>query len=96
MLYYDRIYLRKESDVVKSKISKGCIISLYWFFNHGLKLDHSISNGYHDLTMLCLNNSDIAIIAVKDIDYYCIIHDLRKSEAIHWSENLVLDNRRYI
>ena len=36
------------------------------FFNHGFKFQDSVCNGCHDLTMLCLNLSDIAIIT-----YYC-------------------------
>ena len=41
----------------------------YWYFNHGFKFQNFICNGCHDLTMLCLNLSDIAIITVKNIDY---------------------------
>ena len=32
--------------------------------------------------MLCLNISDIAKIAIKRVDYGCIIHDISKSEEI--------------
>ena len=46
--------------------------------------------------MLCLNISDIAVVIVKGIDYFCIIHDISKSEAIHLLENSVLDDRGYI
>ena len=55
----------------------------YWFFNHRFKFQDSVCYGCHDLTMLCLNISDIAIITVKGVDYRCIIHDISKSEAIH-------------
>ena len=46
--------------------------------------------------MLCLNLSEIAIITVKGIDYFCIIHDISKSEAIHLPEHSVLDDPGYI
>ena len=46
--------------------------------------------------MLCLNISDITIITFKGIDYLCIIHDIGKSDALHLSENDVLDDRGYI
>ena len=65
-------------------------------FNHELKFQDSVSNGCYDLTMLCLNISHIAFITVKGVDYRCIIHDISKSEAIHLSENSVLDDRGYI
>ena len=45
--------------------------------------------------MLCFNTSDITIITVKGIDYRCIIHDISKSDAIHFLENPVLDDPRY-
>ena len=57
---------------------------------------HSICNGCHDLTILSVNISDIAIITVKDFHYHCIIHDIRKSEAINLLKNYVLDDRGYI
>ena len=93
MLYYDRIDLSEEIDVAKSNSSKECIIFHYWFFNHEFKFQDSLCNCCHDLTILCLNISDIAIIAVKVVDYPCIIHDISKSEAIHLLNNSALDDR---
>ena len=46
--------------------------------------------------MLCLNVSDTAIITVKAVDYYCITHDISKSEAIKLLKNYVLQDRGYI
>ena len=39
----------------------------FFFFDHGLKFQDSASNGCHDLTILCLNVSDIAIITAKNV-----------------------------
>ena len=64
-------------------------------FNYGFKFQDSVCNGSHDLTMLCLDISDIAIIAVKAVDYCSIIHDSR-SEAINLLKNSGLDDRGYI
>ena len=50
-------------------------------FNCGLKFQDSVCNISHDLTMLCLNISDIAIITVKNDNYRCIIYNISKSEA---------------
>ena len=66
----------------------------YWFFNHGFKFQDCVCNGCHDLTMLSVNISDIAIITVKHVEYRCIIHNISKSEANNLSKILVLENRR--
>ena len=61
MLYYDNIDIREGIYVAKSSNSKECIISHYWFFHHGFKFQDSICNGCHNLAMLCVNISGIAI-----------------------------------
>ena len=38
------------------------MICHYWFFNHGIKFQDYVCNGCHDLTMLSVNMSDIAVI----------------------------------
>ena len=96
MLYYDRFDLGEGIDVAKSNNNKECIICWCCFFNHGFKFQDSICNDCHYLMMLCLNNSDIAIITVKGVAYHCIIHGISKSEAIHLLENSVLEDRGYI
>ena len=74
MLYNDRIdNISKEIDIAKSNNSKESMICHYFVFNHGVEFQDYVCNGCHDLTMLCLNISDIAIITIKNIDYRCII-----------------------
>ena len=68
----------------------------YWLFNQGFKFQNFICNGCHDLTMLCLNLSDIVIITVKNVDFRYIFDEISKSEAIHLLRNYVLDDREYI
>ena len=46
--------------------------------------------------MLCVNISYSAIITVRNVDYRCILHDIRKSEAINSLKNSVLENRGYM
>ena len=58
-------------------------------------IQDAVCNGCHDLTILCLNLSDIAVISVKSVDYRRIIHN-SKSEAINLLENSVLEDRGYI
>ena len=96
MLYYDRIDISEGIDLVKSGNSKECIVCHYWFFNRGFKFQDSVCNGCHDLTMLSVNISDIAIITVKNVDYRCIIHNIHKSEAINLLINSVLEDYGFI
>ena len=46
--------------------------------------------------MMFVNISDIVIIAINNVDYCCIIHNISKSKAINLLENSVLEIRRYI
>ena len=83
MLHYDRIKIGEGIDLATSNKSKECIICHYCFFNHGFKFQDYLCDGCHDLTMLCLNISNITIITVKNIDYHCIVHNISKFEAIN-------------
>ena len=90
MLYNDRIDVSEGIDLTRSNNSKECMICHYWFFNNGFKIEDSVCNECHDLTMLCLNINDITIITVKNVDCHCIIYNIRKSEAIDVLNNSVL------
>ena len=83
-------------DLAKSNKNKECIIYHYWFFKNGFEFRDWVCSGFHDLTMLCFNISNIAIITVKGVDYCCIINNIRKFEAIYFLETSVLDDRVYI
>ena len=96
MLYYDRIHISKEIDLVKSNNSKECMICHYFFFDHGFKFQDYVCNGCNDLSMFCLNISDIAIITVKNVDFRCIMYNNSKFEAINLLENSVLEDRGYM
>ena len=96
MLHYDRIDRSEEIDPTESNRSKECMICHYWFLNHGFKFQDSVCNGCNDLTMLSVNISGIVIITIKNVDYYCIIHNISKSEAINLLENSVLKDRAYM
>ena len=83
MLYFDRIDVSEGIDVNKTSVSKGCDICHYWYFlNKGFKLQPNVCNRCHDLLMMSMNLSDIAILNIKGSDYCCIISGISKSEAI--------------
>ena len=65
------------------------------FFNCTLKFQNSVFNGFHGLTMLCFNTSDIAIITVKNAGYQ-MIHEISKFDAIHFLWNSVWKSWMYI
>ena len=71
------------------------MICHYWFFNNGFQFQDPVCNGCHDLTMFSVNISDIATVAVKNVDYRCIIHN-SKSKASNLLESAVLKNSGYI
>ena len=96
MLYYDRIDRSKGIDHAKSNKSTEFMICHYWFFNYGFKFQDHVCNGCHDLSMFCINISDIAIITAKNVDCCCIMYNISKSEAIHLLENSILEDRRYL
>ena len=96
MLHYDRIGLSEGIDVAKRNNSKKCMVFHHRFFNHQLKFQDFVCNGCHNLMMLCLNISDIAIIAVKGVNCCCILHGIKKPEAIDLLENSAIDHREYI
>ena len=72
------------------------MICHYLFFNYGFKFQDYVCNGCHDLSMLWLNISDIAIITVKNDYYHCIRYKIKKSKAINLLENSVLEDLRYL
>ena len=88
MQYYNRIDTNKGFDLAINNGRYECLICNCFF----LTIDSNFRiNGCHDLTMLCLNVSDIAIITVKNVDNRCIIHNISKSEVVNLLENYFLE-----
>ena len=62
MLYYNRTDISEGIDVNKTSASKECDVCHYWYFlNYSFKFQPNVCNRYHDLLMLSINLSDIAI-----------------------------------
>ena len=65
MLYYDRIEVCEGIDVSKTSTPKECDICLYWYFlNYSFKFQPIVSNRCHDLLMMSINLSNIAILNI--------------------------------
>ena len=83
MLYYDRIEVSVGIGFNKTSEWKECHIYHYcYFLKQGFKFQPNVSNRCHDLIMTSMNLSDITILKIKNLDYRCIITDIRKREAI--------------
>ena len=70
MTYFDRIDVSEGNDVSKTSASKQCDICHYWYFlSKGFKFQPNVCNRYHDLLMMSMNLSDIAILNIESADY---------------------------
>ena len=94
MLYYDRIDVSEGIDVDKTSASKECDIFHFWhFLNKGFKFQPTVCNRCHDLLMMSMKFSDIAILNIKSVDYLCIISGISKSEAINLMQTINLTKK---
>ena len=94
MLYYDRIEVSEGIDVNKIRESKKCDIYHYWYFlNKGFKFQPNFCNESHDLLMISMNPSNIAILSIRGADSRCVISGISKSEAINLMQNIDLTKK---
>ena len=94
MLYFDRTDVSEGIDVNKTSASKECGICPYWYFlNYCFKFQPNVCNRCHDLLMMSLKHSDIAILNIKGSDYRCIISLISKNEAIFLMQNADLTEK---
>ena len=83
MLYFDRVDVSEGTDVNKTSASKDCVICHYWYFlNYGFKFQPDVWNRCHDLVMVCMYLSDIAILNIKGSDYCRIISLISKNDDL--------------
>ena len=79
MLYFARIDVSEGNDINKTTASKELDICHYWYFlNKGFRFQPNVCNGCHDLLMMSMNLSDIAILNIKSADSRCIISGINK------------------
>ena len=96
MLYYDRIDVSERIDVNKTSASKECDICHYWYFlNYSFKFQANVYK-WHDLLMMSINLSDIAILKIKGSNYCCIISLISKNEDINIMQNADLTEKNGI
>ena len=95
MLYYDAIDVSEDANVTKISYSKKCHVYHYWFFKiKDLSFNCMyVCNGCHDVLMMSINLSDIAISKINVADYRCIISQITKIEAINILQNVDLSEK---
>ena len=97
MLCYNRIEVSEGIAVNKTNKSKECNICHYWYFlDKGFEFQPSVCNGCHDLLMMPMILSNIALLNIKSADYHRIISVITKSEAISLMQNTDLNEKRGI
>ena len=66
MLYYDRIDVSERIIVNKTSALKEWSICHYWYFlNYSFKFQPNVCNRCHDLIMMSINFSNIAILNIR-------------------------------
>ena len=94
MLYCDRIDVSDAIDVKKTSPSKECDVCHCWYFlNYSFKFQPNVCNRRHDLLMMCIILSDIAILNIKSSDYHYITSLISKNEAINLLQNTDLTTK---
>ena len=94
MLYFYRIDVYKRIDVNKTSASKECdICHCRYFLNKGFKFQPNVCNRCHDLLMMTVNLSEIAILNMKGSDYCCIASWISINEAINLMQNIDLTKK---
>ena len=97
MLYFVRVDFSEVIDGHKTNASNRCdICHYYYFFNCSFKIQPNACNRYHDLLMMSINLSDIAILNIKGSNYRCIIRLISKNEAINVMQNADLTKQNII
>ena len=94
MIYFNRIDVSVGIDVNKTSASKERDISHYWYFlNYSSRFQPNVCNRCHELLMMSMNLSDIAILNIKGSDFCCIISLIRKNETINLMQNANLTKK---
>ena len=70
-------------NVNTTNASKECDVCHYWYFlSYSFKVQPNVRNRCHDLLMISVNLSDIAIVNIKGSNYCCIIKLISKNKAM--------------
>ena len=98
--YYILIELRflKELMLIKQvhEVSVIFVIIGISYLNYSFKFQPNVCNRCHDLLMISINFSNIAIWIIKSSNYHCIISLISKNEVINLMQNAELTDKKRI
>ena len=69
-------------------------VTIGYFLHYSFKFQQNVCNRCHDLLMMSINLSNIAISNIKGSDYFCVISLISKNEAIHLLQNADLTGKK--
>ena len=94
ILYFDRIDVSEGIDVNKTSTSNECDNLHYrYFLNYSFKFQPNACNWCHDVLIISMNFSDIAILNINGSNYHCVISLVSKNETINLMENTDLTEK---
>ena len=83
MLYFNRNDVSEWIDVNKRSALKECDVCHYlYFLNKGFNFQPNVCNRCHDLLIMTVNLSDIAILNINGSDHSSVISGI--SENVVW------------
>ena len=89
MLYFDRIYISKGSDV-----QKECINCQYvYFLDKGFKFQLDVCNGCHGVLVIPMNLNDSISLKIRRVDYHCVMNEISKSQVVKLLQNADLNKK---
>ena len=83
----------KKLMLIKQVHQKSNICHYWHFLNKAFKFQPNVCNRCHDLLMMSMNLSDIAILNIKCCDCCCIFSLISKNDAINLMENADLTKK---
>ena len=90
----DRNDVSERIDFNKTGEWKECDICRYrYFWSYSFKFQPNVCNRCHDLLLMSINLSDIAILNIKGSDHRCIISRISKNEVINLMKNADLTKK---
>ena len=70
-------------------------ITIGIFFDKGFRFQTDVCNWCHDVLMMSMNFSNIAILNINGADHRCIINRISKSKAVKLLRNTALTEKIY-
>ena len=58
-----------------------------YFLDKGFKFQPDVCNGCHDVLIMYINLSNIAILSIEVADYCCVINGISKIDAVNVLQN---------